>query len=199
MTNLSKSSFPFKKLFILSLLTSTLITGGLFYFLTKNEVRLPLGGDFTLHSVGKDVSLHDYKGKGVVLYFGYTSCPDVCPVSMSKLSKAMKKLSPDDQAKLQVVFISVDHRGDTPEKAQGYASYFMPGAVGVTGSKAEIDSVVKLYGAGYMIEDTKKSAMGYSVQHPTSFFLVNRKGNFEQTIPTELSTDEIAQELKNLI
>lgn len=188
-----------KKLLLLSFLVSILMTGGLFYFVTNNGVSVPQGGDFTLHSAGKDVSLHDYKGKGVVLYFGYTSCPDVCPVSMSKLAKAMKKLSPEDQAKLQVVFVSVDHRGDTPEKAQSYASYFMPGAVGLTGSKAEIDSVVKLYGAGYMIEDTKKSAMGYSVQHPTSFFLVNRNGKFEQTIPTELSTDELAQELKNLI
>jgi protein SCO1/2 len=191
-------TLPLKKLLLMSLTVFTLTAGGLYYFATHYGIHKPQGGDFTLHSVGKDVSLHDFKGKGVILYFGYTSCPDVCPVSMSKLAKVIKKLSPEEQSKLQVVFVSVDTRGDTPEKAQSYASFFMPGAVGLTGSKAEVDAVVQKYGTAYSIEDMPKSALGYSVEHPTSFFLVNRKGKFEKSIPTETPTDEMVQYLRDL-
>ncbi len=167
------------------------ITGGLFLAANWGARGKTLGGDFILHSSQGDFSLKEARGKVAVLYFGYTSCPDVCPVSMSKLTQMLKTLPEDKRSRILLVFISVDSRGDTPEKAQQYASFFLKEAKGVTGSREEIDRVVRLYGTNYLFEETPGSAMGYAVQHSTSFFLVDPRGRFVEKIPTETTSEEL--------
>jgi len=120
------------------------------------------------------------------LFFGYTSCPDVCPATLYVLKSIHGQLTdengkaPDD---MQVVFVSVDPARDTPEKLAEYISYFNKDFIGVTADKAEIDKLTRQFGAGYIIED--KNAEGdYTVAHTSAIFLVDPYGrlvaNFSQ-------------------
>ncbi len=96
----------------------------------KDEVpaieEAPLGGDFTLQSVAGPVSLKDLHGKVVLLYFGYTKCPDVCPTSLSFMTQALNEMTDDELAKVQGVFVSVDPKRDTVESLKEYVEYFHP-------------------------------------------------------------------------
>lgn len=194
-----RKAFPFLRALIWSAVIALVISGAAGFTFYRRLQPPKRGGDFTLHSSAGPVSLHDFKGKAVVIYFGYTSCPDVCPISLGKLSQTLTTFSNAERAKLQTLFVSVDHRGDTPMKAQDYAQFFMKDAIGLTGSKPEIDAVVHLYGTSYVIEDTKKSAMGYSVQHSSSFFLVDDDGDFVGTVSTDVATDVLAKELRKIL
>ncbi|MDR3605824.1 MAG: SCO family protein [Oligoflexia bacterium] len=185
----------------LSIGAGILFAGGLYWFARQSTQAPTIGGDFTLHSTRGPVSLHDFKGRPVVLYFGYTSCPDVCPLSMSKLSRVVAQLPEAVRKNLELVFVSVDYRKDTPEKAQNYVSFFFKGAqaVGLTGSKEEIDRVVSLFKTGYVIEDVPTSALGYSIQHPSDFFLIDKRGKFSALLPTEESNEELKKGLESIL
>lgn len=160
----------------------------------------PRGGDFTLESKTGKRRLSDIQnGRPAVLYFGFTSCPDVCPMSLHKLAQALKQLSLEEREKIRVVFVSVDHQRDTASKTQTYVEAFIPGGVGLTGSKAEIDAVVNQYGATYVIEPDAKSALGYGVQHTTSFFLVNRSHRLVTRVPEQMKVEDLAMSLKSLL
>ena len=94
----------------------------------------PPGGDFTLAGHAGPVHLSGLRGKVVVLFFGYTMCPDVCPMSMSTLSQAVAQLKPRERKRIQAVFISVDPERDTPEQLREYASGFDMPLIAVTGN-----------------------------------------------------------------
>ena len=105
--------------------------------------RLPIveGGDFTLQSASGPVSLKDYRGKLVLVYFGYTFCPDICPTSLAATAEGLKQLSPEELARVAMIFVSVDPKRDTPERLKEYVEFFHPSIVGVTGS-AEVVEVI---------------------------------------------------------
>ncbi len=157
---------------------------------TSSQLHLPGGGDFTLHDGDHAVSLSDYKGKVVLLFFGYTSCPDVCPTSLALMSAALKKLDDKERSQVKVLFISVDPDRDTPEKLREYTKYFHPEILGITGSKTEIDKVVKQYGAAYKKVDSD-SAMGYLVDHSASIFVIDKNGKFVDMLPHGLPVESI--------
>ena len=111
----------------------------------------PRGGDFTLQSPNGSASLHDYKGKVVLLYFGYTFCPDICPTSLGFTTQALSALTPDELKKVQMLFVTVDPERDTLDKLKAYTAYFHPSVLGLTGSPEEIAKVARLYGAMYVL------------------------------------------------
>jgi len=124
--------------------------------------------------------------KWTFVFFGYTSCPDICPATLYVLSSIQGLLTdeagkaPDD---MQVVFVSVDPARDTPEKLADYVSYFNKDFIGVTADKTEIDKLAKQFGAGYILED-KNAAGDYNVAHTSAIFLIDPYGrlvaNFSQ-------------------
>lgn len=116
------------------------------------------GGDFTLQSADGPVSLSDFRGKVVLIYFGYTSCPDVCPTSLGALSAALKQLSPREMDRVQPIFISVDPERDTPGKMVEYVHYFHPKMIGVTGSIEQVRKVADRYGAYFRKAEVKDSS-----------------------------------------
>lgn len=133
------------------------------------------GGDFALTDQnGKLFRLSQQRGKIVLLFFGYTSCADACPTMMAKLTSIYKSLGAD-QKNVLTVFVSVDPARDTSAVLKKYLEYFSLGAVGLTGTKAEIDRVVNQYGASYEIEKSD-SAMGYHINHSTSLYLIDQSG-----------------------
>ena len=105
---------------------------------TLNLAAPPQGGDFTLDSVAGPVRLADLRGQVVLIYFGYTTCPDICPTNLAFLAAALRELTPDELQRVRVLFVSVDpERDDTPRLAV-YAAYFHPNIQGVTGAPEQV-------------------------------------------------------------
>ena len=121
--------------------------------------------------------LERLKGKWSLVFFGYTSCPDICPTTLSTLNGVVKKLRADPQglAGMQVVFVTVDPRRDTPDVIDGYLKYFNETFLGVTGAQQDIDSLARQFGAGYVTEPETVAGQ-YLVSHTSSIFLVDPRG-----------------------
>ncbi|RDE25191.1 SCO family protein [Motiliproteus coralliicola] len=163
------------------------------------EKQSGLGGDFTLQGVNGPVSLSDFNGKGVVLMFGYTYCPDVCPTGLANLGAAMNRLSEEQQQQVQPIFVSVDPDRDTAERLDDYTRYFYPNAIGITGSKSEIDKVVNAYGAFYRMVEMPDSAMAYSVDHSARIYLIDRDGNLNRLIDHNAPVADLSSAIKALL
>jgi len=155
-----------------------------------------IGGNFTLQSDKGPVSLSDLKGKVVPLYFGYASCPDVCPTSLGQLASAIRQLSDEQQQQIQPVFVSVDPGRDTPEKLAAYADAFYPGMLGLTDKKEVIDDVTWSYRAMYKIVPMEDSAMGYSVDHSSTVYVIGKSGVIQSLAQHGTTVPELAEKLK---
>ncbi|PID47614.1 MAG: electron transport protein SCO1/SenC [Proteobacteria bacterium] len=157
------------------------------------------GGDFTLTpNDGKPVSLSDYRGKVVVLYFGYTSCPDVCPTSMALIGSAMKSLSTSEVADVQGIFISVDPERDTADRLMKYAQYFHKNFVGTTGTPEKVRQVAKQYGS-YFTKVESGSALSYLMDHTSSIFIIGRDGQFISAQPHGANAQDIAEAIRSAL
>ena len=163
------------------------------------DVAESLGGDFVLQSADGPVSLADYRGKIVVLYFGYAFCPDICPTSLGLLSLAIGKLKPGELGKIQTFFISVDPERDTVEKLKIYVNAFHSNIIGITGTAAEIADVAKRYGVIYRKAVLSDSALGYSVDHSSRYYVIDANGEVEEFIEHGTSPDEIVATLRTVM
>jgi protein SCO1/2 len=123
------------------------------------------------------VNLEHLQGKWSLVFFGYTYCPDICPTTLSTLTRVVRLLQNDPQspANIQVVFVSVDPQRDTPEVIEGYLKYFNEAFVGITGTQQGIDDLSRQFGAGYMKEPDTTPGQ-YLVSHTSSIFLVDPQG-----------------------
>jgi protein SCO1/2 len=165
-----------------------------------DTAEAPTGGDFTLDSYRGPVSLHDFKGKVVMLYFGYTSCPDVCPTSLGYMVAALGELSPDELQQVQPIFISVDPERDSLQGLKDYVEYFQPGFIGLTGSEEQVAQVAKQYGAKYYPVELEGSAFGYAINHSAAIYLIDQDGTlrfaFPHKTPASVMTDAMQHLLK---
>lgn len=150
------------------------------------------GGDFTLLSASGPVSLHDYRGKLVLIYFGYTFCPDVCPTSLAATAEGLKQLTPDELTKVAMIFISVDPKRDTPARLKEYAEFFHPAIVGVTGSAETIAEIAKRYGVFYAEQKVETAGGGYVVDHSSDTFIVAPDGKVVGKIAHATPPDQVA-------
>ena len=158
----------------------------------------PQGGDFNLQSEAGPISLEQFRGKVAVLYFGYTWCPDICPTSLAMISTALRQLTPEELAAVQVMFISVDPERDSFERLTSYARYFHPTILGVTGTPEEVAQVAKLYGAGYRKVE-QDSAIGYAVDHTADVYVIDQQGKLYRTLPHGTPPAEILAVLRELL
>jgi protein SCO1/2 len=160
---------------------------------------LPIGGEFSLtdHD-GKPFALSSQRGKVVLIFFGYTFCPDACPTTLSKLGSVYRRLG-SDRAKVKTLYISVDPDRDTPAALKADLANFSVDALGLTGTKAEIDKVVGLYGAAYEIVPLPESAAKYSVSHTTSLYALDASGRTRLRFRYEATVDEIVQGIKAIL
>jgi len=154
--------------------------------------------DFTLQSINGPVKLSDFKGKYVLLYFGYTSCPDLCPTTLGKLQQVLTRLA-DRESQIQVIFVSVDYLRDTPAKLDAFVKNFDKEFIGITGSKEQIDLVTKEYGIYYKINPPDPQTGFYSVDHSASVLIFNRQGKLAMTWPYGLETDQMTSDLQYLL
>ena len=159
----------------------------------------PPGGDFTLQSSKGPVSLQDFRGKLVLLYFGYTRCPDICPTSLSFVIQAMNGLTDAEMEKVKPIFISVDPTHDTPDSLAEYTEYFHPNMIGVTGSETEVADVAALYGAKYYEVELKGSAFGYSVNHSAAIYLITPDGKLRFIFPHATPSSVMLEAIKYVL
>jgi len=163
-----------------------------------NSTMDPPANDFVLTDQnGKPFHLSQLRGKVLFLFFGYTHCPDACPTTMAKLSQVSKLLGRND-SQVVTVFVSVDPHRDTSSVLKSYLAYFHMNAIGLTGTKEEIDVVVKQYGAKYEIEESD-SAAGYHVNHSTDLYLLDQKGELARTFNYADGTQVIVDGVKQLL
>ncbi|MEQ9619227.1 MAG: SCO family protein [Deltaproteobacteria bacterium] len=155
--------------------------------------------EFTLTDQnGSKVSLSDFKGKLVLLFFGYTHCPDICPVTMSTLNSMVDQLG-EDKDEVQVLFITIDPERDDQEALRNYVPYFNESFIGLTGTPEEIELVAKSFGAFYMKEESD-STSGYLMGHTSSIYLIDPNGMIILRYPqAKMDPEEIAKDVKRIL
>ncbi len=188
---------------IYSIVLSVAIVLGFFSY---QQMRQPatqlssqLGGDFTLPTKDGLFDLKDYRGKVVVLYFGYSSCPDVCPTALAMLGNTLRRMPDKVVEMIQPVFISVDPKRDTLDKLKLYGEYFHPKLIAGSTEKDKIDRIVKQYGAFYSISEQQDSAMGYSVNHSSRLFVIDKQGRLAKTINHDDINKDLTENLLMLV
>lgn len=159
------------------------------------QAGLPAAGDFTLQSAAGPVSLKDYRGKVVLIYFGYTYCPDVCPTSLAATAQGLALLTPEELAKTAMIFISVDPERDTPARLKDYVQFFHPGIVGVTGTPEQVTEAAKRYGV-FHARQKVDTAGGYVVDHSSDTYIVSPDGKLIGKIAHATAPDRVAAEIR---
>ena len=161
-----------------------------------------LGGPFTLtdHN-GRQVSNSDFDGKYRLVYFGFSYCPDVCPVDLQTIGQGLRRLEKSDPrlaAQVQPIFITVDPERDTPAVLKEYVKSFHPRLIGLTGTPEQIASVAKAHGA-YFAKQGESAAKVYLVDHMRVVLLFGRKGEPIAIVPHDKGADALASELKRWV
>jgi protein SCO1/2 len=159
--------------------------------------HVPIGGPFTLtDQTGKPRSDIEFRGKLMIVYFGYTFCPDVCPADLMSISQALEALGPAAEG-VQPVFITIDPERDTKVLAE-YLAAFHPSFVGLTGSPEQIRKVANSYKAFYVKVPGERSGE-YSIDHTGAIYLIGRGGEYLGFMPPQTSPDRLTEVLrKNL-
>lgn len=161
-----------------------------------------IGGAFTLTDQdGRRVTERALAGRYAIVYFGYTFCPDVCPVDVQAIGagvRALEAADPARGAKVTPVFVSVDPGRDTPAVLKQFVANFHPRMLGLTGSKAEIDAAAKAYGIFYAIEPPAPGG-GYLVQHSRQAYLMGPDGGPIALLPADQGGEAVAAELKRWV
>lgn len=158
-----------------------------------------IGGDFTLTdaSTGTPLSSTNYRGKYLLVYFGYSFCPDVCPTGLSRITQALQRLPVPQQAKFQPFFITVDPTRDTPAALKEYISHFTP-VIALTDSKEAIDKVAKSFGVYYKLMPPAADG-SYSVDHSSYIYLMDTQGHYLAHFSHNTPVEAIVQKLQQII
>ncbi len=135
----------------------------------------PSGGDFVLAGSDGPVALADFRGKVVVMYFGYTYCPDVCLTSLSLIAQGLSALDAAALQKVQGLFVSVDPERDTPQRLADYVPFFHPRLLGATGTPEQVASVARMYGSSYR-KHPKDADGNYAVDHSSITYIIAADG-----------------------
>lgn len=155
-----------------------------------------VANDFQLRDPdGKTRTMADFRGKVVMLFFGYTQCPDVCPTALARAVAVKKKLA-DDATKLQVIFVTVDPERDTPEIMKSYTTAFDPSFIGLSGDMEMTRKTADAFRVFYQKVPTKSS---YTMDHTAVTYLLDPKGEMRVAIKPDASADEIAHDVHFLL
>ena len=161
-----------------------------------------IGGDFTLTGeTGEPVSFSDFDGQYRTVYFGYAYCPDVCPTDNQRAMAGLKRFEEDNPelgARVQPLFVSVDPERDTPEVLTEFTDAFHPRLIGMTGTKAQIDTVTDAFAATYSIEEANEAG-GYLVGHTNITYLFGPDSEPLAMLPTDEGPEAVAAELEKWV
>jgi len=161
--------------------------------------KRPSGGDFILQSWRGPVSLTDFRGSVVLLYFGYTWCPDVCPTSLGYISLALDRLTAAEREQVQVLFISVDPERDSLEHLKKYTAFFHARVLGITGKPQQLSRTAQQYGAAYHKVEDGNSSSGYLVDHSSHTYLIGPDGALHGQLDHSTPPDQISKSIRRLL
>ena len=198
-----------RRIFLVGLASLVLIAGvatAIFLFSGPASFRgttygepYPVAQEFELtRGDGSRFQLSDLQGKTVLLFFGYTSCPDVCPTTLAELKQALENLGGENAQQVRVVFVTVDPERDTPERVQEYVNHFNSDFIGLSGTESELVPVWQKYGVFREIVDGN-SAAGYIVNHTARVTLIDPEGNMRLSFAFETPVEDIVHDLKLLL
>lgn len=158
-----------------------------------------LGGPFTLvGAYGKTARLKDVKGKVVVLTFGYTYCPDVCPTALLEMASARKSLGKKAE-EVRGIFITIDPGRDTPARMTKYVAHFDPTFLGLSGSEDAVKKVARQYGAQYRLNKTSDDQTNYLVDHSAYLYVLDRKGKIRYIMAYNIGRKILAAALEKIV
>jgi cytochrome oxidase Cu insertion factor (SCO1/SenC/PrrC family) len=158
--------------------------------------REPIGGPFQLvDQSGKTRSERDFRGKLMLVYFGFTYCPDVCPTDLQAIGLAMDRLGADSES-VQPLFVTVDPERDTPEHLADYVPMFHPRLIGLTGSPAAIGQAAAAYRVYYARIDFDKKRSDYTVDHSAFIYLMDRDGKYLGFFPPGTSAERMVEMIR---
>ena len=143
--------------------------------------------------------LKDLRGNVVLIFFGFTSCPDVCPISLATISHAFSYLTEDELKRSRSLFISLDPERDTMERLKKYTEYFHPNIIGVTGAMKELGRVADIYGVKFEKKEAPDSALGYLIYHSAKIFIIGTQGELRKTFPHNIDAQLLVQQIRNLL
>lgn len=153
------------------------------------------GGDFTLSRGAEKLTLSALKGDPVVLYFGYTFCPDVCPVGLAVIRDAL--LSDPVLSRVKVLFVTVDPERDTPQRLADYVGFFHPAIQPLHGSEAEIKQVAQSYGTYFMRGSGNNDT--YTVDHTAYFYVIDGQGELQRVLDHSTTAAQLSAVLKEFL
>lgn len=185
---------------IIGMVVAVLILGtGAFLWLSDGGTASLIGGPFTLQDGnGKQVTDRDFRGKYLLVYFGYTFCPDVCPTTLNEVADALDKLGAKAD-RLQPIFITVDPKRDSPAVVKQYAAAFTPRLIGLTGTDEQIAKVAQEYRVYYAEHRSGPGSNDYTMDHSSVLYLMGPDGRFIAPIRADADAAHIAADLARLI
>lgn len=155
--------------------------------------------DFSLRgSDGAELKLSRYRGKVVALGFGFTSCPEVCPTTLTRLARAQEKFGAVNR-KFQVIYVTVDPQRDSPERLHKYLTAFDPSFVGGTGTPEQLAQVRAAYGVFATKQSLGGNSSEYSVHHSSSIYLIDPQGNLRAMMPYGGTPDDLVHDVRVLL
>lgn len=155
--------------------------------------------DFQLDStLGKPVALSDFADRYTVLYFGYTTCPDICPTTLADLGNAEQLLGATAE-RMQVIFVTVDPERDTPQRMQDYLAYFSPNFIGMSGSLEETERIASQLGVVYEKRYNSASATDYLMDHTATVIVLDPQRRPQLIFPYGVTGEQMAGDLQALI
>ena len=177
-----------------------LVLGGIVYFAGRSALPVgpavaAVGGPFQLEDQnGKPFSDRDMKGRPFLVFFGFTHCPDVCPLELFKMAQVVKRLGVT-AAKVRVLFISLDPERDTPELLKSYVAHFDPHFVGLTGSTADVNAAASSFSVQFAKVPQGKD---YTVDHSTGTYVLDKTGRLRLAGTLQSSIDDWVHDLRML-
>jgi protein SCO1/2 len=157
----------------------------------------PIGGHFRLVDArgGRPVTDQDFRGKWLMIYFGYTHCPDACPVTLANMAGAMDELGPL-AAQIQPIFISVDPERDTPLVLADYVSAFDKRILGLSGGPDAIAAAAKAYRVTYIKRSTGDD---YTIDHTAAVYVMDPDGRYATSILPSADSSDMAKQMRKLL
>lgn len=146
---------------------------------------------------GKARTLADFRGKAVVLFFGYTSCPDICPTTLARFAEVVKALGPDGE-RVQVLFVTVDPERDTEQKLAAYVPWFNPGFLGLRGDQAATAAAAKEFKI-YYAKKTLEGGMGYVIDHSAGSYIFDPEGHLRLYVKDDVANADLVADIKRLL
>lgn len=163
-------------------------------------VNTRLGGEFVLtDQQGQRFASEALKGQVVLMFFGYTQCPDICPATLARTVSAWQALSAAERDKVQIVFVSFDPKRDTPAHLKTYLAFFDPSVIGLTGTDEQIAAIARQYGVVYIQDAPLAENADYLFSHSDFVYLLDQQGRVRKLFRSDFDQQEVLADVRSLL